>query len=59
MLDQHIETTPGISGDMPIDPSDAMWLVEIERRGRAALAGEPGFSWEDVRADIRRRLAGG
>jgi putative addiction module component (TIGR02574 family) len=43
----------------PVDPSDGTWLAEIERRGRAALAGEPGLPWEDVRADIRRRFAGG
>lgn len=43
----------------PVDPSDGTWLAEIERRGRAALAGEPGLPWEDVRADIKRRLAGG
>jgi putative addiction module component (TIGR02574 family) len=34
------------------------WLAEIERRARAARAGEPGFSWEEVRSSIERRLAG-
>jgi putative addiction module component (TIGR02574 family) len=42
----------------PVDPSDETWLAEIERRGRAALSGEPGLPWEEVRADIRRRFAG-
>jgi len=33
------------------------WLAEIERRARAAIAGEPGLSWEEVRAEVERRLA--
>lgn len=39
------------------DRSDDDWLVEIERRARAAIAGEPGVSWEEVREEVERRLA--
>lgn len=34
------------------------WIFEVERRARAAQAGEPGMSWEEVRSSIERRLAG-
>jgi putative addiction module component (TIGR02574 family) len=34
------------------------WISEIERRARAAKAGEPGLSWEEVRSSIERHLAG-
>jgi putative addiction module component (TIGR02574 family) len=34
------------------------WISEVERRARAAMAGEPGLSWEEVRSGIERRLAG-
>jgi putative addiction module component (TIGR02574 family) len=32
------------------------WPAEIERRARAAHAGEPGDSWDEVRAHITNRL---
>ncbi|GMR23976.1 MAG: hypothetical protein BMS9Abin37_2459 [Acidobacteriota bacterium] len=32
--------------------SDADWIVEIERRARAALAGRPGVSWDEARRRI-------
>ncbi len=35
---------------------DDKWLVEIERRARAALAGSPGLTWTDARARIEKRL---
>ena len=38
--------------------SEAEWLREVERRARAAIAGEPGLSWAEVQARIRKRLAG-
>jgi len=37
--------------------SDPEWISEIERRARAAMEGEPGLSWEEVRSGIERRLA--
>ena len=37
--------------------SEADWLAEIERRARAAQAGEAGVSWDEVRAKITNRLA--
>lgn len=41
-----------------MERTDEEWLVEIERRARAAMAGEPGIPWEEVRSSIKRRLAG-
>jgi putative addiction module component (TIGR02574 family) len=37
--------------------SDEEWIGEIERRARAAMAGEPGIPWEEARAELERRLA--
>ena len=31
-------------------------LAEIERRARAAMAGSPGVSWSEARAQIQSRL---
>ena len=36
---------------------DAAWIEEIERRAQAALSGEPGLSWAEVRAEVERRLS--
>ncbi len=36
--------------------SDAQWLVEIERRARAAQAGAAGISWEEARTQVLDRL---
>lgn len=38
------------------DRSNAQWLVEIERRARAAQAGAPGITWEDAREQVLNRL---
>jgi putative addiction module component (TIGR02574 family) len=40
------------------DRTEREWVSEVERRARAATAGEPGLSWEEVRSGIERRLAG-
>jgi putative addiction module component (TIGR02574 family) len=40
------------------EKSEREWLSEVERRARAAKAGEPGLSWEEVRSSIERRLSG-
>ena len=32
--------------------SAAEWIAEIERRARAALAGEPAISWDEARKRI-------
>ena len=37
--------------------SDEEWIAEVERRARAALAGSPGLSWEQARAEISGHLA--
>lgn len=36
--------------------SDEDWVAEVERRARAAMAGEPGVTWDTARSDIERRL---
>lgn len=36
--------------------SDAEWLVEIERRARAAQAGVPCVAWEEARKLVLDRL---
>jgi hypothetical protein len=42
--------------DVPSEQrTEAEWIREIERRARAALAGEPGLSWTEVRGQIERR----
>jgi Putative addiction module component len=35
------------------------WIEEIERRARAAVAGSPGVSWVEARAQIQSRLLSG
>lgn len=37
--------------------SDEEWIHEIERRARAAIAGNPGVSWTEARDQIRSRLS--
>ena len=36
--------------------SESEWLLEIERRARAAMAGGPSVSWPEARAEVLRRL---
>jgi putative addiction module component (TIGR02574 family) len=36
--------------------TEAERIAEIERRARAAIAGSPGVSWSEVRAQIQSRL---
>jgi len=33
------------------------WVAELERRARAALAGEPAKDWGEVRDRLRRKYA--
>ena len=33
--------------------SEAEWIGEIQRRARAAVAGSPGVSWAEARAQIQ------
>jgi putative addiction module component (TIGR02574 family) len=39
-----------------LERAESEWIGEVERRARAAMAGEPGVSWEEVRSAIERRL---
>lgn len=36
--------------------TEAEWIQEVERRARAAVAGDPGISWAEARAQIQSRL---
>jgi len=36
--------------------TEAEWIAEIERRARAVMAGSPGVSWSEARAQIQSRL---
>jgi putative addiction module component (TIGR02574 family) len=58
---ERVELACGLLDSVDPEPlgearSDQEWLVEIERRARAALAGEPGIPWDEARADIERHL---
>jgi putative addiction module component (TIGR02574 family) len=59
--DQREELAYGILHSLSSRPAERRtedeWIAEIERRARAALAGEPGIPWEEARAEARRRLA--
>jgi hypothetical protein len=35
------------------------WREAIDRRAKAAFAGDPGLPWEEVKANLQRRLSGG
>jgi len=37
--------------------TEAEWIAEVEQRARAALAGTPGVSWAEARAQIQNRLS--
>ena len=37
--------------------NEGEWIQEIERRARAALAGNPGVSWTEARDQIQSRLS--
>jgi putative addiction module component (TIGR02574 family) len=37
--------------------TEAEWVQEIERRARASVAGSPGSSWAEARAQIESRLS--
>ncbi|HEY6219286.1 MAG TPA: addiction module protein [Gemmatimonadaceae bacterium] len=39
--------------------TDDEWIQEIERRARAAMAGNPGVPWAEARDQIRSRLTTG
>jgi putative addiction module component (TIGR02574 family) len=36
------------------DRTSEEWIAEIKRRARAAQAGDPGLSWEEVRSKIEK-----
>jgi putative addiction module component (TIGR02574 family) len=46
-----------LSSPIPLDhASDEEWLAEIARRADRASNGQPGIPWEQVEANVRRRL---
>ena len=38
------------------DHSESEWIAEVERRARAAQAGEVGFTWSEARSEIQQKL---
>ena len=69
LLEEALQLPPDqraeLAGDLlatlePDTPSEqrteAEWIAEIERRARAAMAGSPGVSWLEARAQIQSRL---
>ena len=69
LLEEALQLPPEqraeLAGDLlatlePDTPSgqrtEAEWIAEIERRARAAIAGSPGVSWAEARAQIQSRL---
>ncbi len=55
MIAESLDSLP------PAGPSEARsdeeWIAEVERRARASLAGSPGVSWEQARAEIIGHLS--
>lgn len=37
---------------------EAEWILEVERRARAAVAGSLGLSWTEAQTQIQSRLSG-
>ena len=37
--------------------SEAEWIAEVQRRARAAIAGQPGIPWDQALAQVTDRLA--
>jgi len=37
--------------------SEAEWIAEVQRRARAAIAGQPGIPWDQALAQVTERLA--
>ena len=54
--DLAAELLASLQPDSPEGDPEA-WIAELERRGQAALAGEPGVSWDEARAEAERRIA--
>ncbi len=46
---------PGVPSDRR---TEAEWIDEIERRARAAIAGNPGVPWATALDQIQGRLSG-
>ncbi len=36
--------------------SEAEWIAEVQRRARAAIAGQPGIPWDQTLAQVTDRL---
>jgi hypothetical protein len=54
------ELLAALEPELPSDArSEAEWIAEIERRARAAMAGSPGRTWAEARAEIQRRRPSG
>jgi putative addiction module component (TIGR02574 family) len=58
--DVAAELLASLDDEAPDDfeAAEKAWAIEIERRGRRALAGESaGLPWEEVRQRLEARLA--
>lgn len=52
------ELLASLEPDVPSDRrTEAAWLDEIERRARAAIAGNPGVPWATAFDQIQSRLS--
>ena len=36
--------------------SEAEWIAEVQRRARAAIAGQPGIPWDQALVQVTERL---
>lgn len=53
-----VELLASLDPDLPSqERGEAEWIKEIERRARAAMAGSPGVSWTEARAQVQSRLS--
>jgi hypothetical protein len=53
-----VELLASLDPDVPGGQDrEAEWIVEIERRARAAIAGSPAVSWPEARVQILDRLS--
>jgi len=62
MLDERARIVAELLATLEPDPpsqrrSDEEWIQEIERRARAAIAGNPGVPWTEAANQIRSRLS--
>ena len=50
------ELLASLEPDLETRGGDA-WIAEVERRAQAAIGGLPGFTWDETRARVEKRLS--